>query len=159
MRKKVRVLGVGSPSGDDQAGWLTVDILWAARLPAAADVIIEKLDRPGASLIPLLQDASWVILVDAMLGGGAPGRVSRFDAHDWNGYRHGLSGHGFGVRDALALAQALDCLPPRLDVYGIEIAAAAPGGAPGAAVQAAARQVAQAIAARLQRLRGPRAAA
>ncbi len=142
----VRILGIGSPSGDDQAGWLTVDAL----ADLGVDAVIEKLDRPGSGLIHHLEGASRVILVDAMQNNGQPGRVRRFDQSDWPGYGHGLSSHGFGVLDALLLAQALGSLPQHLDLYGIEIASANPGGTPGDEVRAAARQLAERIAANLQ---------
>ena len=139
----VRILGIGSPAGDDQAGWLTVDALKAAVLD---DVEIEKLDRPGASLIPLLEGTPWVILVDAMRSGGQPGWVRRFDREDWPRYSNGLSSHGFGVLDALMLAQSLGSLPPRLDLYGIEIGSANPGDEVAAVISVAARQLARRIA-------------
>jgi hydrogenase maturation protease len=141
---RVRILGIGSPSGDDQAGWLTVDALQGYGIDAS------KLDRPGAHLVSLLADADHVILIDAMRGGGGePGKIRRFERHDWRSYGQGLSSHGFGVLDALSLAEALGCLPERLDLYGIEIAAAHPGEAPGAAVRAAATLLAARIAASL----------
>ena len=145
----VRILGIGSPSGDDQAGWLVVDTLLASGLLAGHGVVVEKLDRPGANLIRLLENASWVILVDAMQSNDQVGRIRRFDQKDWPGYYHGLSSHGFGVLDALSLARELGSLPPRLDLYGIEIGSCTPGDAPGAGVQDAARQLAQLIAAEL----------
>ena len=146
----VRILGIGSPSGDDQAGWLVVDALLADSVQAGEGLSIEKLDRPGATLIPHLENASWVILIDAMQGGGRAGSIRHFDHNDWPGYDAGLSSHGFGVLDALALARELRSLPPRLDVYGIEIGSAMPGEAPGAAVAAAARQLARRIATELR---------
>jgi len=139
----VRILGIGSPLGDDQAGWLTVDALLDKGLDENKTL---KLDRPGASLIPLLEGAPWVILVDAMQSGGQPGWVQRFDREDWPRYRSGLSSHGFGVLDALMLAQSLGSLPPRLDLYGIEIGSANPGDEVAAAVAVAARQLARRIA-------------
>ena len=142
---RVRILGIGSPSGDDQAGWLAVEALLDIGVKASLD----KLDRPGANLISLLEHAERVILVDAMQSGGSPGRIIHFDEQDWSRYRQGLSSHGFGVLDALSLAQALGCLPPRLELYGIEIASANPGETPGTAVRAAARQLAATIAAGL----------
>jgi hydrogenase maturation protease len=145
----VRVLGIGSPSGDDQAGWLTVDALLAGAMPCGGEVMIEKLDRPGASLIPRLEDASWVILIDAMQSNGQPGQVRHFGEEDWPDYRQGLSSHGFGVLEALSLARELGSLPPRLDLYGIEIGSDLPGAPPAAAVQDAARQLAQRIAGEL----------
>ena len=57
----VRIFGIGSPSGDDQAGWLAVDALLATNL---VDVQIEKMDRPGSNLISLMENASRVILID-----------------------------------------------------------------------------------------------
>ena len=145
---RVRILGIGSPSGDDQAGWLTVDALAACGVHADRELAIEKLDRPGANLISLL-DADWVILVDAMQSNGQAGRVRRFDQKDWPDYGYGLSSHGLGVLDALSLAQALASLPARLDLYGIEIGSVNPDDKPGERIQAAARQLARLIATEL----------
>ena len=44
---RIRILGIGSPSGDDQAGWLVVDAL--AETGVGAE--LRKLDRPGATLV------------------------------------------------------------------------------------------------------------
>ena len=148
---RVRIVGIGSPYGDDQAGWLTIDALLANGIRASSEVVIAKLDRPGANLIPLLESAAWVILVDAMQSHGPAGRIQRFDQQDWPGYCHGFSSHGFGVLDALSLAQALGALPPRLDLYGIEIGLALPGEDAGACIQAAARHLAELIGADLKR--------
>ncbi len=145
----VRIFGIGSPSGDDEAGWLTVDALLASGVSAGGDGLIEKLDRPGANLIPRLENASWVILIDAMQSGSKPGYIQRFDRNDWPGYRHGLSSHGFGVLDALSLARELGSLPLRLDLYGIEIGTVMPGEAASETAKIAARQLASRIAAEL----------
>ena len=143
----VRILGIGSPSGDDQAGWLTVDALLASGACAAGGgILIQKLDRPGSGLIPLMDGASRVILIDAMQSNGPIGRIQRFDTDDWPAYSKGLSSHGFGVLDALALAQALGNLPPRMDLYGIGIGEAIPCDTPCIEVQAAAQQLAVIIA-------------
>jgi hydrogenase maturation protease len=137
---RVHVFGIGSPAGDDQAGWLVVDALHAS---GDADAfVLARLDRPGAGLIPRLQAAEHVILIDAMQGGGAAGSIRHFDRSDWPAYAGGLSSHGFGVLAALALARELGALPPRLDLYGIEITSASPGEAPCAAVRAAAAELA-----------------
>ena len=44
---RIHIFGIGSPAGDDQAGWLTVDALFAAGLHSEDGFVIEKLDRPG----------------------------------------------------------------------------------------------------------------
>ncbi len=145
----VRILGIGSPSGDDQAGWLTLDALADCGVQGSHGLVLDKLDRPGASLIGLLDNADWVILIDAMQSGDQAGRIRRFDQHAWPDYRHGLSSHGLGVLDALSLARELGSLPPRIDLYGIEIGRACPGELPGGEILAAARQLARNIAADL----------
>lgn len=121
--KKIRIIGIGSPNGDDQAGWLVVDAL-KGRLPP--DVELIKLDRPGTSLIPLLENAGHVILIDAMQGGSVPGTIQHFRNDEWTGYQQGLSSHGVGVFDALRLAGELNSLPEKIELYGIEIGTAIP---------------------------------
>ena len=148
----LRILGIGSPSGDDQAGWLTVDALLAEGVHTEGEVTIDKLDRPGAQLIGLLGGAARIILIDAMQSQDAVGRMRHFGVEDWPAYRHGLSSHGLGVLDALALARELGNLPPRVDLYGIEIGSANPGEAASQPIHAAARQLARTIAADLKRL-------
>jgi len=85
---KVHILGIGSPSGDDQAGWLTVDALAACGVHAEHELVIEKLDRPGAGLVSRL-DSDWVILVDAMQGGAPPGTIRCFEQDTWPDYAQG----------------------------------------------------------------------
>ena len=145
----VRILGIGSPSGDDQAGWLTVDALLAGGVQGGNEITVDKLDRPGANLVPLLESASWVILVDAMQNAGEPGRIRRFDQKDWPAYSGGLSSHGFGVLAALSLARELGSLPSRIDLFGIEIGSASPGEQASREIRVAAQQLARRIAADL----------
>ena len=152
---RVRILGIGSPSGDDQAGWLTVDALSATSMKGDDGILIAKLDRPGVNLIPLLETADHVILIDAMQGGGRAGEIQRFDQKDWAGYSHGLSSHGLGVLAALTLARELGSLPARLDLYGIGIGSARPGEEAGRDVQAAAQRLAAMIASSLEKREAP----
>jgi hydrogenase maturation protease len=146
---RVCILGVGSPSGDDQAGWLTVDALLDLGIRSGDGIVIEKLDRPGSALIPLLGRTAWLILVDAMQGEGETGEIRRFDQTDWPHYGHGLSSHGLGVIDALMLAGELGSLPPSLDLYGIEVGGTTPASSPSRAIRAAAARLANMIADRL----------
>ncbi len=150
---RIRILGIGSPSGDDQAGWLVIDALSNSGLRTGDDLHFEKLDRPGASLIPLLAQADWVILIDAMSGPGGVGTqaglIHHFDGQNWPEYRHGLSSHGLGVVDALSLARELGGLPDRLDIYGIEAGQVCVGCPAGEAIQASAQRLAARLAAEL----------
>ena len=136
----VHIFGIGSPSGDDQAGWLVVDAL-ANRLPPGVEAF--RLDRPGSALIGLLEKAAGgVILIDAMQGNGNPGDIHHFANDEWADYRTGLSSHGLGVFEALMLARELSCLPEKIDLYGMEIASALPGDQPCEAVITAAGRLA-----------------
>jgi hydrogenase maturation protease len=146
----VCVLGVGSPLGDDQAGWLVIDALRACGVGEASGVTLTKLDRPGVMLLGHFEGASRVVLIDAMQAGGAPGEIRQLDEANWGDYAGGLSSHGVGVLDALRLAAALDALPPKLDLYGIEVGAARPGEDVSVAVREAATTLAVRLAAELK---------
>jgi hydrogenase maturation protease len=142
------VLGIGSPWGDDQAGWLVIDALRNGRtLPG---VTLAKLDRPGVMLLRYFEGASRVVVIDAMQAGGAPGEIRRLDEATWGDYVGGLSSHGMGVLDALQLAAALDALPQQLDLYGIEAGTAGAGEDASATVQQAATTLAVSLAAELE---------
>ena len=143
--KRVHVLGIGSPAGDDRAGWCVVDAL-RARLGVRAGVALDKLDRPGAGLLAHLEHTTHALLIDAVSRGAAPGTLRRVNRADWRNHAGGLSSHGFGVFDARARAEALGSLPPTLTLYGVEIGAAAPGAALTPAVQAAVAELAARIA-------------
>ncbi len=142
----LHILGIGSPSGDDQAGWLVVDALRARGVEAGGHVALAKLDRPGASLLARLEGADHVILVDALQSDGTPGEIHRWIDVDWSLAGADLSSHGFGVLAALALAQALGSLPQRVEVVGIEIASAEPGAPVSPSVRQAVAQLAERLA-------------
>jgi hydrogenase maturation protease len=93
---------------------------------------IEKLNLPqvrvllhsgeGASLLEHFHEADLVIIIDAAQSESTPGAVHFFDAgnspipSDFFNY----STHAFSVAEAVELARALNKLPTRLLVYGIE---------------------------------------
>jgi hydrogenase maturation protease len=113
------IVGVGNPyRADDAAGLHAARRLRAICPPAVA--VIEHDGEPAALLLAW-QGADLVVLVDAVAAGDPPGTVIRFQvgvdpippdiAH--------ASTHLLGIGAAIALARALDRLPPRLVVYGI----------------------------------------
>ncbi|HEV2282054.1 MAG TPA: hydrogenase maturation protease [bacterium] len=122
------VVGVGNRDrGDDGAG-----LVAASRLGAAAGVPVALLDAAGDGtvLLDAWRGADTVIVLDAMRSGAAAGTVRRLDA----GPEHrpaevaahlgagalGVSTHGLGVAEAVALSDALGRLPRRLIILGIE---------------------------------------
>jgi len=118
-----RILGVGSPHGDDAAGWHVVERL--RRHPRlSADVAAIDPSR----LLDHLGDCRRLILVDACQSGQPPGKLVRLQwpAASLRAQRR-QSSHALGLGDALALAETLDRLPPCVIFWGVEISRSEPG--------------------------------
>lgn len=147
---RVRVLGIGSPLGDDRVGWLVAERL--RQIHAGNETIdIAVLDRPGPAVLDALADCETAILVDAVVSGGIAGTIHRLDLEsDLDKLPNLLSSHGFGLADSLRLGAALGRLPARLLIYGIEVhpgaATAAPSSGAVRAAQAVAAEIATLIA-------------
>lgn len=131
----IRVIGVGSPWGDDQAGWLAAEALRG--LFGEDSVEIKTLDRPGPALCQHWQRNDSVILLDAVHAHGEVGRIHCVEgAAIANLGGASLSSHGFGVAEAVALAGALEAMPQRLCLLGLEVS----GSGRGAGLSAATEQ-------------------
>ncbi|MBL8490624.1 MAG: hydrogenase maturation protease [Rhodocyclaceae bacterium] len=115
---RVRVIGLGSPFGDDRIGWEVVDRLVESGLPEGVEAV--RCENPGRDLLPLLDGAGRAILVDALRGEGRPGEVVRCSRGDLADGPDRWSTHGFGVAAMLDLAASLGSLPGRLEIIGIE---------------------------------------
>jgi hydrogenase maturation protease len=115
------VIGIGNEfRGDDGIG------LFAARklkgsLVGRAEIV--ESSGEGAELMNLWAGRELVFAIDAVHSGAVPGRIHRFELpnNEIPGAlfpRH--STHAFGLLDAIELGRALDNLPARMVVYGIE---------------------------------------
>lgn len=105
--------------GDDEAGLFVTRGLKTRSLE---DVTILEAAGEGTALVEAWKNACAVILVDAVHSGAKPGTLHRFEA-DARPLPTGFfthSTHAFGVVEAIELARALDQLPRRFVVYGIE---------------------------------------
>lgn len=115
-----RVIGIGSPFGDDRVGWAVIEQLEQHSLPA--DIELVTLDRPGPDLINWLERDVRTVLIDAVQttafppGHWMPLEIDQLDSSE------DLSSHGFGLAPTLKLAQTLGGLPHRLKLIGICIA-------------------------------------
>lgn len=107
------VIGLGNPDrGDDAAG-----VRVAGRLRSVAAVE----SRRGTDVMDLWADADDVVVVDATRSARPPGTVVRIDATSGElPARSFPSSHSFGLAETVELARALERLPGRLTVYGIE---------------------------------------
>jgi hydrogenase maturation protease len=117
------VLGLGNPfRGDDGIGPEVVAALRQETL--SPDVTIIDGGTPGLETVLIWQNHQRVIVVDAADMGLDPGRWKRFLPEDaiWGVNKAEMQGtmHSAGLAEALALAEALDMLPPELIFYGIQ---------------------------------------
>lgn len=125
------ILGIGSPFGDDRIGWAAAEAIRAASWYGALQprLRVVALDRPGVGLLAEMAHADQAIVIDAMRTGALPGTVRRLVTDDLDAPAPACSGHDVGVIATLHLGRALDLLPRRLALFGIEITAGDAAGA------------------------------
>ncbi len=117
---KTLVIGIGNDYRRDDAVGLVV----ARRIRQShlAGVAVLEQSGEGTALMEAWRDAGTVIVVDAVQSGAAPGTIHRLDTQAQKipaSFFH-YSTHAFSVAEAVELARALNQLPPRLILYGIE---------------------------------------
>lgn len=114
------VIGLGNDfRRDDGAGRVAARMIATAQ---ADGVRVIEASGEGAALMDAWRDAESVVLIDAVHSGAALGTIHRLDARSQpipSNFFH-YSTHAFSVAEAVELARALDQLPPRLIVFGIE---------------------------------------
>jgi hydrogenase maturation protease len=109
-------------AGDDGVG---IAVARRAReLSRRADVEVVELGEPSALVALLTDGASPVVLIDALVGGGAPGRVIHLARDRDARTARLLSSHGVGVRDAVEIARSLEPehVAEKIEIVGVTIA-------------------------------------
>jgi len=112
----IRVIGVGNAwRGDDAVGLQAARRL-RERLGPSVEVIDAEGD--GLALLDLMEGADHVILIDAVKGGGRPGKTVRLDVSTESRWGTVIpcSTHAMGVADAIDLAGL-----PVLDIDGMAL--------------------------------------
>lgn len=126
--KPLRIIGVGNPlMGDDGLGIVAAERLAALDWPPGVEVLDGG--TGGLTLLDLFSAARALILLDAVAMGAEPGTLRRFTAEELArlpAEAPGLSLHGGGLAEVLALARELGSLPP-LVLFGVEPARVEPG--------------------------------
>ena len=113
-------IGVGNEfRSDDAAGLITARKLIKLNIPGF-DVIENNGD--GAALIESWAGREYVVLLDAVKSGSAPGTVHIFEipSQELPPELFKFSTHLFSVNQAIYLSSSLGNLPRRLVIYGIE---------------------------------------
>ena len=135
-------IGVGSPHGDDQIGWLIADQV-QARL--ADGSVVYNVGSP-LEILDHIDGVEWLGICDACRGNGAEGSWQCWTWPDEQIVKPEFAGsHGISLAAALDLAERLGRLPGTVMIWGIEIAACEPGSPVSSPISAAIPQVADAI--------------
>lgn len=114
------LLGVGNPLvGDDGLGIAAIDRLrqeWD--LPEAVEIVDGG--TWGMALLPVLEDAREVLIVDAITTGGEPGEVVSLERDQLpRHFRLRMSPHHVGLEDLFAVLELKGTGPERLSAVGI----------------------------------------
>ncbi len=119
-RRSTLIVGVGSPHGDDQAGWLVAERL-AADLDEN-DAAVRKAAAP-IQVLDCLEGVERLILCDACRGLGRVGELRRWTwpagelaGASWSG------SHGLSLTATLQLAERLNRLPKQVVIWAVEAA-------------------------------------
>jgi hydrogenase maturation protease len=114
------IVGIGSPHGDDVAGWKVAELL--ANDLDQNGICVKKATSP-IQILDWIESVDELILCDACRGLGDPGDVRQWDwpAHElvhasWSGT------HDFSLTASLQLADRLDRLPPKVVIWTVEAA-------------------------------------
>ncbi len=132
--KQSLFVGIGSPHGDDQAGWFVADRL-RLKVNALSEIFVRRATVP-MDLLDWLDGVDHLHLCDACQSGATPGKLLRWhwsgpaydrsSDEDAAGPFHGLSAlrstgsHDCGLGQTLLLAERLRRLPAEVTVWGIE---------------------------------------
>lgn len=123
LPRPIRVVGVGSPHGDDALAWEAIRLL--REEPGDFET---HLVEGGYRLLDLLDGRGTLLLVDALEPRGQPGTIRRFTwpGSDLDALRAGTT-HDLGPTEALQLATALSVLPEHIIIFGMEVGGCASG--------------------------------
>lgn len=120
-RTEALVIGLGNPiMADDGLGIAALERLregWT--LPPSVRLVDGG--TWGMNLLPLIEDAAEVLLLDAIDSGGSPGELAVLEREQvprYLGFK--LSPHQVDLREVLALAELRGCLPGKLVAMGLQ---------------------------------------
>ena len=151
MNVRTVVIGLGNPlMGDDGAGLAALDRLrtgWSLE-----DVDLVDGGTWGMSLLPVIEDAERLVLLDAIKAGAAAGEIVVLERDRLPIYlSRKLSPHEVDLRDVLALAELRGTLPSETVAIGVQPAVVELGTELSPVVDAALEPLVQAVVARLER--------
>jgi hydrogenase maturation protease len=148
-QKPVRVIGVGTPHGDDAIGLTAIRLLRTRQIGAE----LYEADS-GQRLLDFLDPSASLIIIDALKTSDySAGTIYRAN---WPDCRLeslcSTSTHGLGVSEALKLADALGQLPQEVVIFAVAIEQARPNSAQNPQVVAALHELLRRIEKEIERI-------
>jgi len=118
---KTVVLGLGNTLlHDDGAGIEAVKMLEGR---VSGEIELRTASVGGLRILDQLEGFDRAIVVDAIMTGGPPGQIKRFEEEHLAGDLHASCAHDLSFQEALALGRSLGmAVPHEIIVYGIEVA-------------------------------------
>lgn len=128
------IVGLGSPHGDDQAGWRVIERLHAHGVPGNQ----ARMARTPADVWDWCDRDRPLTLCDACVNAGAPGTLNkwRWPADRLPVARGGT--HDLSLGEVLSLGRELGTIPADVVVWTITGGCFEPGGEPAGMIRAAA---------------------
>ncbi len=113
------VVGIGSPHGDDQAGWLVASEL-QRRLVSPSETLACRLAKSPSDLLDWLEDVTHLIVCDSY---DSPTELGELRLWHWPADRllrtRSSSSHQLGLLNVLDLATNIGRLPSRVEIWAI----------------------------------------
>jgi hydrogenase maturation protease len=123
----ILILGIGQTMRQDDGAGVEAVRRWQvmfAEHAADQDLHVMLIELPGLKLLDTLQEATHVLIVDAVQSGAKPGYLHQLRENDLAEFGQGSNtAHGWGIAETLALGRQLEPakMPEQVDLLGIEI--------------------------------------
>lgn len=125
---KVAVLGVGNLILSDEGLGVRAVELMRERYDFPEEVELIDGGTLGIDLLYYLEGSQKLLILDAILGGGKPGTLYRYEGDEVKAYfRRKVSMHELGIQEVLGLMEVLEKSPEEIVVMGIEPESFEPG--------------------------------
>jgi hydrogenase maturation protease len=145
------IIGIGSPHGDDQVGWLIAEELQHQKIDG---LIVHKAQLP-LDILDHVEGVEWLGICDACQGLGCDGKWQQWTWPDPNIAQQKFAGsHDISLTGTLELAARLKRLPTTVTIWGVEISRCAPESEVSPSVLAAISQITDAMVREIKRFQG-----
>lgn len=144
----IRIVGIGSPHGDDQFGWLAAEYLRqsaAFQAGYGSQVEILTCSAPINSILDEVIDSRALIVLDAVVSGSKPGTVMRIEEEVLPEIQVAYSSHGISVAQVIELGRSLDVLPKHVVLLGVELESCESGAPVGQVLERSLERVEQLV--------------